>query len=89
MKTTLFTLCLVMSTLALSNEFPLPQPMPYFTAVSPIFGYDPAYGARPLKRYLQRELETLIARKIIAGDAVSGAKVTIVKDGDHLGLKVS
>ena len=52
-------------------------------------GYEPAYGARPLKRYLQRELETLIARQIIAGDASSGCKVTIVKDGDHLGLVVS
>ncbi|MCH2208791.1 MAG: ATP-dependent chaperone ClpB [Lentisphaerales bacterium] len=51
-------------------------------------GYEPAYGARPLKRYLQRELETLIARKIIAGDASSGCKVTIVKDENHLGLVV-
>ncbi|MGN0641521.1 MAG: ATP-dependent chaperone ClpB [Huintestinicola sp.] len=31
-------------------------------------GYDPVYGARPLKRYIQRNLETLIARKIIADD---------------------
>lgn len=45
-------------------------------------GYDPVYGARPLKRFLQRELETLIARKIIAGDAVGGQKVeVVVKDG--------
>ena len=45
-------------------------------------GYDPAYGARPLKRYLQRELETLIARKIIAGEAAGGQNVkVIVKDG--------
>lgn len=51
-------------------------------------GYEPAYGARPLKRYLQRELETLIARKIIAGDATDGSKVSIVKDGEHLGLEV-
>ncbi|MCM8531611.1 MAG: type VI secretion system ATPase TssH, partial [Lentisphaeraceae bacterium] len=51
-------------------------------------GYEPAYGARPLKRYLQRELETLIARKIIAGEASAGAKVTIVKNGDALDLKI-
>ena len=51
-------------------------------------GYEPAYGARPLKRYLQRELETLIARKIIAGDAANGSRVSIIKDGDHLGLEV-
>ena len=47
-----------------------------------VSGYDPAYGARPLKRFLQRELETLIARKIISGDAASGQTVeVIVKDG--------
>ena len=51
-------------------------------------GYDPVYGARPLKRYLQRELETLIARKIIAGDARGGTKVHVTKHGDKLGLEV-
>jgi outer membrane protein assembly factor BamA len=34
----------MVSTTAMSNGFPLPTPSPYFTAVSPIFGYDPAYG---------------------------------------------
>ncbi len=38
-------------------------------------GFDPVYGARPLKRFLQRELETRIGRKIIAGEFT---------DGDHL-----
>ena len=35
-------------------------------------GYDPIYGARPLKRYIQRELETKIGREIIAGDILDG-----------------
>jgi ATP-dependent Clp protease ATP-binding subunit ClpB len=35
-------------------------------------GYDPVYGARPLKRYLQRELETKIARSLISGEIADG-----------------
>ncbi|MDR2646220.1 MAG: ATP-dependent chaperone ClpB [Holosporaceae bacterium] len=38
-------------------------------------GYDPLYGARPLKRLIQKELYDLIARKIIAGELTEGAKV--------------
>ncbi len=45
-------------------------------------GYDPVYGARPLKRYLQRHLETRLGRAIIAGEVPEGAHVTVgVKDG--------
>ncbi len=45
-------------------------------------GYDPVYGARPLKRYLQRELETRVARAIIAGTVMEGGTLTIdVKEG--------
>jgi ATP-dependent Clp protease ATP-binding subunit ClpB len=45
-------------------------------------GYDPVYGARPLKRFLQRELETRIGRKLIAGEIVDGSTVHIdLKDG--------
>ncbi|KAB0669694.1 ATP-dependent chaperone ClpB [Oryzomonas sagensis] len=45
-------------------------------------GYDPVYGARPLKRYLQRELETRVARAIIAGNVAEGSKLRVqVKDG--------
>ncbi len=40
-------------------------------------GYDPVYGARPLKRYIQRELETRIGRALLAGDIRDGAKVRI------------
>ena len=35
-------------------------------------GYDPVYGARPLKRFLQKNVETLAARKILSGEVMSG-----------------
>jgi ATP-dependent Clp protease ATP-binding subunit ClpB len=45
-------------------------------------GYDPSYGARPLRRYLQRELESRLARRLIAGDITDGSLVTVgVADG--------
>jgi ATP-dependent Clp protease ATP-binding subunit ClpB len=47
-------------------------------------GYDPVYGARPLKRYLQSNVETLIARKIISGDVRSGGTITVDYDGKGL-----
>jgi ATP-dependent Clp protease ATP-binding subunit ClpB len=40
-------------------------------------GYDPVYGARPLRRYIQRHLETLIARALIGGGIPDGARVTV------------
>jgi len=40
-------------------------------------GYDPAYGARPVKRAVQRDLETPIARKIVAGDYPPGATIHV------------
>jgi len=40
-------------------------------------GYDPVYGARPLKRFLQRELETRVARAIIGGVVVEGGTLTV------------
>ncbi|NVN93477.1 MAG: AAA family ATPase, partial [Desulfuromonadales bacterium] len=40
-------------------------------------GFDPVYGARPLKRYLQRELETRVARAIIAGDVGEGGSLQV------------
>jgi ATP-dependent Clp protease ATP-binding subunit ClpB len=43
--------------------------------------YEPAYGARPLKRYLQKHVETLAARLILAGEVVSGEVAIGVKDG--------
>ncbi|MDP7423032.1 MAG: AAA family ATPase, partial [bacterium] len=45
-------------------------------------GYDPVFGARPLKRFIQRELETRLGRAIIGGDIFSGAIMTVdLKDG--------
>ena len=40
-------------------------------------GFDPVYGARPLKRYIQSHLETMLARRIVAGDILPGQEVTI------------
>jgi ATP-dependent Clp protease ATP-binding subunit ClpB len=45
-------------------------------------GYDPVYGARPLKRFIQREIETPLARKIVANEISEGGKVAVdVKAG--------
>ncbi len=49
-------------------------------------GYDPAYGARPLRRYLQKHVETLAARIILAGNISQGQ--TIVIDTDANGSKL-
>ena len=46
-------------------------------------GYDPLYGARPLRRYLQASVETLIARTILRGDLRSGDTITVdVENGE-------
>ncbi len=50
-------------------------------------GYDPVYGARPLRRFLQRHVETLIAREIISGKVKDGMALTI--DFRDNGLQVS
>jgi len=49
--------------------------------------YDPVYGARPLKRYLQHQLETRIGRALIAGEVGEGATVTV--DAQNGGLTVN
>ncbi len=46
-------------------------------------GYDPVYGARPLRRYIGNVLETIIAKKIIAGEIYNGCNVTVKDDGDE------
>jgi ATP-dependent Clp protease ATP-binding subunit ClpB len=51
-------------------------------------GFDPVYGARPLRRYLQREVETRIGRALLAGDVADGSTV-IVDYTDDAGLTVS
>jgi ATP-dependent Clp protease ATP-binding subunit ClpB len=46
-------------------------------------GYDPVYGARPLRRFIQREVETRIGRALIAGEIHDGATITVdVADGE-------
>jgi ATP-dependent Clp protease ATP-binding subunit ClpB len=47
-------------------------------------GYDPVYGARPLKRFLQRELETRVARAIIGGDVAEGGILNVDLDDSKL-----
>ncbi|MEM7481032.1 MAG: ATP-dependent chaperone ClpB [Acidobacteriota bacterium] len=51
-------------------------------------GYDPVYGARPLKRYLQRELETRIGRALIAGEVRDGAELVVRMEGGELAVEV-
>ncbi|HXQ24690.1 MAG TPA: ATP-dependent chaperone ClpB, partial [Candidatus Acidoferrales bacterium] len=47
-------------------------------------GYDPVYGARPLKRVLQKELETTLGRKLIAGEVHDNSRVIVDYRGDQL-----
>ena len=48
-------------------------------------GYDPVYGARPLKRYLQNYVETLAAKKILSGDVHQGDTLVLdVRDGEFV-----
>ena len=49
-------------------------------------GYDPLYGARPLRRYLQSSAETLIARAILRGDLPSGSTLTLDAENGELKL---
>ena len=49
-------------------------------------GYDPIYGARPLKRFIQRKLETMIARTIIADDIEPYSVLKVDSDGNDLTL---
>jgi ATP-dependent Clp protease ATP-binding subunit ClpB len=51
-------------------------------------GYDPVFGARPLKRVIQREVETPVARLIVAGTLRDGGTVRIEAAGDRLRVKV-
>jgi ATP-dependent Clp protease ATP-binding subunit ClpB len=47
-------------------------------------GYDPVYGARPLRRFIQHEVETQIARALLASDIREGATITLDADGERL-----
>jgi ATP-dependent Clp protease ATP-binding subunit ClpB len=52
-------------------------------------GYDPVYGARPLKRAIQRELETPIAREILRDTILEGDHVVAEMEGDHIGFRAN
>lgn len=47
-------------------------------------GFDPIYGARPIKRFIQKEIETPLSRKIIAGEIETNSKVTIDFDNGFI-----
>ncbi|MCA9756377.1 MAG: ATP-dependent chaperone ClpB [Candidatus Eisenbacteria bacterium] len=51
-------------------------------------GYDPVYGARPLKRYLQHKVESQLARRLLAGDAQEGAVVRLDLADDELRIEL-
>jgi len=52
-------------------------------------GYDPVYGARPLKRYLQHELESKIARALIRGQATDGSVVRVDVENGALAVEIA
>jgi ATP-dependent Clp protease ATP-binding subunit ClpB len=47
-------------------------------------GYDQVYGARPLRRFIQREVETRVGRALLTGEIVDGATITLDAEGDEL-----
>ncbi len=47
-------------------------------------GYDPVYGARPLRRFLQKRIENKLARALIAGQVIEGQTVDFILEGDEL-----
>ncbi len=47
-------------------------------------GYDPIYGARPLKRYIEDTIETQLAKKIIAGEIYEGTTVGVDAKGNSI-----
>jgi ATP-dependent Clp protease ATP-binding subunit ClpB len=51
-------------------------------------GFDPVFGARPLKRYLQHELETRLGRALIAGEVPDGSRIEIGLANGGLDVRV-
>lgn len=51
-------------------------------------GYDPVYGARPLKRYIGNTLETMIARRMIAGEIYNGCTIVVNGEEDNITIEV-
>ncbi|WP_458176657.1 ATP-dependent chaperone ClpB [Modestobacter lacusdianchii] len=52
-------------------------------------GFDPVYGARPLRRYLQREVETRVGRALLSGDIFDGATVTVDERDGQLTIEIT
>jgi ATP-dependent Clp protease ATP-binding subunit ClpB len=50
-------------------------------------GYDPAYGARPLKRVIQKELQDPLAEKILLGEIFDGSTVKVTAGSDRLNFR--
>ena len=50
-------------------------------------GYDPAYGARPLKRVIQKDLQDPLAEKILSGEILDGEKVKVIVGSDRLNFR--
>jgi ATP-dependent Clp protease ATP-binding subunit ClpB len=50
-------------------------------------GYDPVYGARPLKRFLQRNLETAVAKALLAGEFTAGDTMLVTVDEQGLNIQ--
>ena len=50
-------------------------------------GYDPVYGARPLKRFIQHEVETRIGRALLSGELTDGTTILLDVDGDELTVR--
>lgn len=53
------------------------------------YGYEPQFGARPLRRFMQRELETKVARSIIAGEVTENDRITVTVENDDLHILVN
>jgi len=51
-------------------------------------GFDPVYGARPLKRYLQRALETRVACALVGNEARPGATIRVDVANDELSVEI-
>jgi ATP-dependent Clp protease ATP-binding subunit ClpB len=62
-------------------ELEITEPATLFIARE---GYDPIYGARPLRRFIQREVETRIGRALLSGDIVDGSTIVVDLDDDEL-----
>lgn len=67
-------------------EIEISQPAREFIAKT---GYDPVYGARPLKRFIQRELETRIGRALIADQVGSGSMIRVTLKDDQLAVDLA